>query len=93
MLQYTIQSKKVYISVLKGVLWDMGQVHCRSYEMFYWETLNARNALGLWLEASELFSTAKSVGALKCYFDEMIMIRCIGSCQRQSSIQLMANIA
>ena len=26
--QYTIQKRNVHISVLNGVLWDMGQVHC-----------------------------------------------------------------
>ena len=26
--QYTIQNRNVQISVLNGVLWDMGQVHC-----------------------------------------------------------------
>ena len=30
--QYTIQNRNVHISVLNGVLWDMGQVHYEIYK-------------------------------------------------------------
>ena len=35
--QYTIQNRNVLISVLDGVLWDMGQVHCETGLLLLWD--------------------------------------------------------
>ena len=31
--QYTIHNRNVHITVVNGVLWDIGQVHCRICEI------------------------------------------------------------
>ena len=41
--QHTIQNRNVHISVLNGVLWDMGQLHCGICEICLWGSLPTRS--------------------------------------------------